>query len=224
MSIAELNKFAIKEARNTYYLNSNVTGLSNKELLLLLMEPITKDRSLSLLADELLQNGLQGLCSLSELELSMRFGLNDRQSFFLVSLLELGRRQNRMRKEDKVVIRSPGDVFDYLSDMRFLDKEYFVVFFLNTKNEVISKETLGIGSLNACIVHPREVFKSAIRHGAAAIICAHNHPSGDTTPSPEDIQLTRRLVESGQLIGIEMMDHLVVGAGRFVSIKEQGLI
>jgi DNA repair protein RadC len=96
--------------------------------------------------------------------------------------------------------------------------------FLNTKNQVIGRQTLSIGSLNASIVHPREVFKAAIRRSSASIVCAHNHPSGDPTPSPEDIQLTKRLGEAGQLIGIELLDHLVIGDSRFISLKEMGCL
>lgn len=161
------------------------------------MEPITKDRSLSLLTDELLQNGLQGLCSLTELELSMRFGLNDQQSFFLVSLLELGRRQNRMRKEDRVTVRSSSDAGDLFSDLRYLDKEHFVVAFLNTKNQVIGKETMGIGSLNACIVHPRECLRQ----------------QSDTA----------RLRSFADITIIEVLDHVVIGDGRHCSLKEMGV-
>jgi DNA repair protein RadC len=92
-------------------------------------------------------------------------------------------------------------------ELRYLQKEHFVCLFLNTKNHVIGQETLSVGSLNASIVHPREVFRAAIKRSSASIICVHNHPSGDPTPSPEDIQLTHRLVEAGSIIGIEVLDH-----------------
>jgi DNA repair proteins len=95
---------------------------------------------------------------------------------------------------------------------------------LNTKNQVIGRQTLSIGSLNASIVHPREVFRAAIRRSSASILCAHNHPSGDPTPSPEDILLTKRLAEAGELIGIELLDHLVIGDNRYTSLKEAGCL
>lgn len=103
-----------------------------------------------------------------------------------------------------------------------MQKEHFVCLFLNTKNHVIGQETLSMGSLNASIVHPREVFRAAIKCSSASIICAHNHPSGDPTPSPEDISLTARLLQAGEIIGIDVLDHLIIGDSSFVSLKEKG--
>nr|WP_269746080.1 DNA repair protein RadC [Jeotgalibacillus campisalis] len=94
--------------------------------------------------------------------------------------------------------------------------------YLNTKNQVMHQQTIFIGSLNASIVHPREVFKEAFRRSAASIVCAHNHPSGDPAPSKEDIDVTRRLVECGKMIGIEVLDHLIIGDKKYVSLKEKG--
>ncbi|MCS7460831.1 DNA repair protein RadC [Paenibacillus doosanensis] len=123
------------------------------------------------------------------------------------------------------IIKSPKDVFDLLApDFRHLQKEHFVCLFLNTKNHLIFKEVISIGSLNAAIVHPREVFRSAIKRCSASIICAHPHPSGDPTPSQEDIQLTKRLVEAGSIIGIEVIDHVIIGGHQFYSLKEHGHI
>ncbi|WP_246608352.1 RadC family protein [Paenibacillus agaridevorans] len=122
-------------------------------------------------------------------------------------------------------IRSPEDVYRLLEpEFRHLKQEQFVCLFLNTKNGVVAKEVISIGSLNACIVHPREVFRPAIKRSCASIICAHNHPSGNPDPSPEDISLTQRLIESGAIIGIEVLDHIVVGNGTYVSLKERGVI
>lgn len=125
--------------------------------------------------------------------------------------------------QDKI-IRSPEDVARLNSDLLCFDKEHFVVVLLNTKNYLIDRETISIGSLNSCIVHPREVFKNAIKKSAASIICVHNHPSGDPTPSPEDVEMTHRLIEAGRILGIEVLDHVVLGMSGYVSLKEQGLI
>lgn len=122
-------------------------------------------------------------------------------------------------------IRSPIDVYKLLEpDFRHLKQEQFICLFLNTKNGVTGKEIISIGSLNASIVHPREVFRPAIKRSCASIICAHNHPSGNPDPSPEDIVITQRLVESGAIIGIDMLDHIIVGSYTYVSLKEQGLM
>lgn len=126
---------------------------------------------------------------------------------------------------EKTTIRSPKDAFDLLEpDFRFSTKEHFTCLFLTTKNRVIHKEIISIGSLNAAIVHPREVFRAAIKRASASLICAHNHPSGDSTPSPEDVELTKRLVNAGQIIGIEVLDHIIIGGNNFVSLKERGLM
>ena len=108
--------------------------------------------------------------------------------------------------------------------MRHLNQEHFVALFLNTKNQIIHQQTIFIGSLNASIVHPREVFREAVKRSAASIIVAHNHPSGDPTPSQEDIQVTKRLNESGKMIGIDLLDHIIIGDRKFISLKEKGYL
>jgi len=126
---------------------------------------------------------------------------------------------------EQYVIRSPNDVHSLLSsELSHLTKEHFICLLLNTKNRLISKEVISIGSLNAAIVHPREVFRAAIKRCSASLICVHNHPSGDSTPSPEDIALTKRLVNVGEIVGIDVLDHIIIGTGNFVSLKERGLI
>jgi DNA repair protein RadC len=130
-----------------------------------------------------------------------------------------------LQPDKRYVIRSPEDVSNYvMEDMRFLMQEHFDCLYLDTKNNVILRKTIFIGSLNASIVHPREVFKEAFRRSAASIICLHNHPSGDPTPSREDIEVTKRLTESGKVLGIELLDHIIIGDRKFVSLKEQGYV
>ncbi|GAE93031.1 DNA repair protein RadC [Gracilibacillus boraciitolerans JCM 21714] len=111
-----------------------------------------------------------------------------------------------------------------MNEMRYLKQEHFVALFLDTKNKVIHKETVFIGSLNASIVHPREVFRIAIKKASGSIIVCHNHPSGDPIPSNEDVQVTKRLKESGKMIGIEVLDHIIIGDGNFISLKEKGYL
>jgi DNA repair protein RadC len=121
-------------------------------------------------------------------------------------------------------IRSPSDVANAVAKIRKSRKENFVILCLNARNQVIRKETISIGSLNASIVHPREVFQPAIRESAASIVLAHNHPSGDTNPSDDDIELTRRLVRAGEILGIEVLDHVIVSEKKHLSMKEKGLL
>ncbi|MCM3631139.1 DNA repair protein RadC, partial [Paenibacillus glycanilyticus] len=120
-------------------------------------------------------------------------------------------------------IQCPEDVFKLAEpEMRYLKVEHFVILMLDSKNRVIAKELISIGCLNACIVHPREVFRPAIKRNCASIICIHNHPSGNPDPSPEDGAITKRLTDAGTIIGIEVLDHIVIGHHKYVSLKERG--
>jgi len=128
-------------------------------------------------------------------------------------------------KVNNYKIKSPDDVSNLLmEEMRYLNKEMFNILLLNTKHDVIAIENISIGSLNASIVHPREVFNRAIKRSSSAIILAHNHPSGDPKPSGEDINITKRLIEAGTIIGINVLDHIIIGDGVYFSMKEQELI
>lgn len=119
---------------------------------------------------------------------------------------------------------SPKDVWEEMKDIRDNKKEHFIIFFLDTRNQEISREIISVGSLNANLVHPREVFEPAVRNLAAQIIVAHNHPSGDTEPSKEDLEITQKLVEAGDILGIEIIDHIIVAKDCYLSLKEQGFL
>lgn len=150
-------------------------------------------------------------------------GIGQHSSRQLLSIIELVHRYltESIRVE---VIRSPRDVVESIGqEMQLLQHEEFRALFLNTKNHVLAVQTISIGTLNASLVHPRELFKPAILRSAAAVIVCHNHPSGDTEPSSEDIALTRRLKEAGDIVGIELLDHIIIGTdGKFTSLKERG--
>lgn len=122
-------------------------------------------------------------------------------------------------------ISSPKDAYEMIKEqLEGLDREQFIIACLNTKNEPTNISVVSVGSLNKAIVHPREVFKTAILSNASSIMAFHNHPSGDTTPSDQDIQLTNRLYEAGELLGIKVLDHLIIGDGSFTSLKEKGYL
>lgn len=143
----------------------------------------------------------------------------------LKAILEFVKKVHTPAVNKRVMIRSPKDVFEIVrADMEFLEVEHFDVIGLSTKNHVIFRENISIGSLNASLVHPRETFKGLIRRSCASCILVHNHPSSDPLPSNEDILLTKQLVECGKIIGIEVLDHIIIGAygGGYVSLKEQG--
>ena len=152
-------------------------------------------------------------------------GYTDKEALKIVSFIELARRLESWKDDPKPKISSPEDVYRLLyPQLREQKKEFFISICLDTKNQIISKETISIGSLNANVVHPREVFKSALLASAAHIIVVHNHPSGDPTPSREDIEITKKLVETGTIMGIAVLDHIIIGDGRHFSMKEAGHI
>ena len=138
----------------------------------------------------------------------------------LKAVLEFSRRVLNQGLGLDEPITSPADVLPEIRHIRDLNKEHFVAIFLNARNQVIKTDTISIGSLNASLVHPREVFAPAVGISAASVILAHNHPSGDVTPSKEDISLTKRMVQAGQIMGIEVVDHLIVASDKFLSMKE----
>lgn len=204
-----------------------VSTLSHAELLAILLRTGTVQQSAVALAQRLLAEagGLRGLAEWKMEQMTGLRGIGSAKAMQIQAGIELGRRVAASSRELTPSLRSPQDVADLLmEELRFLNQEHFIVLFLNTKNRLIGKETMSIGSLNATVVHPREVYRAAISRSAASIICAHNHPSGDPQPSREDVLLTRRLSEAGQLIGIDLLDHIVIGEHRFSSLKEQGYL
>ncbi len=152
-------------------------------------------------------------------------GIGEAKATQLIALSELSRRFKSFKSGEDIKIKQPKDIVDYvMEDMRYLKKEYLKLIMLNTKNVIIKSVDISVGSLNSSIVHPREVFIEAIKCSSASIIVCHNHPSGDPTPSKEDIGITSRLKECGKLIGIEVLDHIIIGNGIYVSLKEKGVL
>jgi len=202
-------------------------SLSNHELIAILLRTGTKEESVLQLSNRLLTNfeGFRLLKDATLDEITAIKGIGKAKAIQVLAAVEIGRRISNLTYDDRYVIRTPEDGANYvMNDMRFLAQEHFVCLYLNTKNQVLHKKTVFIGSLNASIVHPREVFKEALRRSAASVICFHNHPSGDPAPSREDIEVTKRLVESGKILGIELLDHVIIGENKFVSLKEKGYL
>ena len=220
-----IRDFPVDERPRERLINIGPESLSNQELLAILLRTGTKSESVIQLANRMLTQfgGLMWLKDAAHEEMTNLKGIGQAKAVQISAAVELGRRISNLTYDDRYVIRSPEDGANYvMNDMRFLMQEHFVCLYLNTKNQVIHRQTIFIGSLNASIVHPREVFKEAFRRSAASIICFHNHPSGDPTPSREDIEVTKRLVECGKMIGIEILDHVVIGDKKYVSMKEKG--
>ena len=222
-----ISDFPIEDRPRERFIQYGATSLSNQELLAILLRTGTKKESVIQLANRLLQyfEGLNLLKDASIEEMTAIKGIGTAKAVQVLAAIELGRRISNLKYNDRYVIRSPQDGANYvMNDMRFLTQEHFVCLFLNTKNHVIGKQTVFVGSLDSSIVHPREVFKEAIRRSSASVICLHNHPSGDPTPSREDIAITRTLREAGELVGISLLDHVIIGDGKYVSLKEQGYL
>ncbi len=201
--------------------------LSNQELLAIILRTGTKQESVLELSHRIIQHfeGLRLLKDASVEELTSLNGVGPAKAVQLIAAIELGRRVSRLQQEERYTVRSPEDGANYvMEDMRFLSQEHFVCLYLNTKNQVLHRQTVFVGSLNASIVHPREVFREAFRRSAASLICFHNHPSGDPTPSREDIEVTKRLTECGKMIGIDVLDHIIIGDQKFISLKEKGYV
>lgn len=208
-------------------LQHGAKSLSNAELLAILLATSGKrgENVLTLAQRVLSQLGdLQRLAYMSSSELRAIPGIGPAKAVLLLAAVELSK---RLAPDSIIppVVKSPRDVESLLSaKFRFEERERFYALLLTTKNALIGLEEVSVGSLNSSIVHPREVFRQAIRHSAAAIIVAHNHPSGDPTPSREDVEVTRRLAEAGRIVGIEVLDHIIFGNGVILSLKEKGLM
>ncbi|BBH22609.1 UPF0758 protein [Paenibacillus baekrokdamisoli] len=164
------------------------------------------------------------LIEVTEQELTSIKGIGQMKARQILAALKLAQTLS-ISNPSTYKIRTPEDVYKLVGpELRFLKVEHFVILLLNSKNGVIAKELISIGCLNACIVHPREVFRPAIKRSSASIICVHNHPSGDPDPSSEDEAITKRLTEAGTIIGIDVLDHIVIGHQKYVSLKERGLM
>lgn len=204
---------------------SGPAALRDEELLAILLGTGTEGKDvLSLSRDLIKQYGPKKLMQASIDELKLKKGIGLAKACTLLAGFELSKRFLDKDSNGTPSIQSPRDVLAQVQEIRSRKKEHFVVLYLNARNQLIHKEFVSIGSLNATLVHPREVFSPAIQHAAASLILTHNHPSGDCEPSQEDIELTKRLISAGELLGIDVLDHLIVSSENFLSLKERNLI
>lgn len=206
-------------------LNNGPTHLSDGELLAILINTGRKGFSSLDIANELLKSveSLKQLKALSINDLNKVKGIGLYKALILKAAFELGERMHSGSLDEKIQITSPQDVADFMmGKMEHLTQEKFIVLFLNSKNVVIKQKTIFIGTLNSSIVHPREIFSEAIKCASNAIVVLHNHPSGDTTPSKEDISATNRLRECGEILGIDLLDHIIIGDHTYMSMVEDG--
>jgi DNA repair protein RadC len=197
--------------------------LSDAELLAILLRTGTKDLNVVDLSKKILRKFKnEKISEIGLKEFKEIHGLGIAKACEIAACFELGRRFLKGKKS--VLLLSPKDVWKELKDIKNNKKEHFVIFFLDARNQEIKREIISVGSLNANLVHPREVFEPAVRYLTAQIIIAHNHPSGNPEPSEDDLEITKRLVKAGKILGIEIIDHIIVTKNSFVSFKEKNLI
>jgi len=197
--------------------------LSDSELLAILLRTGSKGINVVELARKILGKfSGSGLAKASFKELKNTFGLGAAKACEIVACFELGRRLLQNKKSQ--IYLTPKDVWNELKDIRDNKKEHFVIFFLDARNQEIKREIISVGSLNANLIHPREVFEPTVRHLAAQVILAHNHPAGDPMPSKEDSEITKQLVDAGKLLGIEIKDHVIVSKTNFFSFADHKLL
>jgi DNA repair protein RadC len=201
-------------------------ALSSAELIAIVMRTGVGGENVVRLAERILAHfgGLPGLVKASVAELQSVRGVGRTKAVEIKAALELGRRAMATMPGERAKVTSPGDAASLLmSEMALLEQEHLRVILLDTRNNVLAIPTIYIGSLNTSVIRLAELFRAAIRENAAALIVVHNHPSGDPSPSPEDVRVTRQLVEAGRLIDIDVLDHIIIGHQRYVSLKERGL-
>lgn len=203
-------------------------SLSNAELLAIIIRTGHKQDTALDVAQRILSMDNRGLTYLSEVSIEQLMevkGIGKCKAAQILAAIEIGKRLSRWGAHEKTRVNSPVVLANLVMDeMRYLNKEHFRIAILDTKNQILSIENISIGTLNASIVHPRDVFYAAIRRNANSIILIHNHPSGDPEPSKEDISITNRLIQVGDLLGIKVLDHIIIGDNRYISFKEKNLI
>lgn len=199
--------------------------MKDSELLAILLRTGTKGKNVIEIASHiLLKNTKKRLLQMTHEDLCKIDGIDSAKATTLLAAFELSKRALEVNDTNLPMIETAKDAVAQLSDMRELKKEHFVVLYLNAKNQIVHRETISMGTLNANLVHPREVFEPTLKYSAAQIIAAHNHPSGDPKPSEDDRDVTKRLTEAGKLMGIDVMDHVIITKNSYFSFKEEKIL
>ncbi len=200
-----------------------IIALSDNELLAILLRTGAKNISAIEVGNEIIKtiDDISNLVDTTVTELTSVKEVGPAKALTIVAAIELGRRVNQAKTSVKVI--TPRSVYNHLkNDFVGIKQERFIAIFLDTKNNMISKKTIFIGSLNMSLVHPREVFKWAVKLSSASIILVHNHPSGDPTPSPQDVEVTKQIINAGEIVGIKVIEHIIIGSDSFISLNELG--
>ena len=223
-----LNELPVWEKPREKLMREGCGKLSTTEIIAILLRTGTRQKSAMDLAGDILSldgRGLRFLADCTPEELRKINGMGDAKACELIAAVELGRRVAAAQPEVHGRITCSKDIADlFMEQMRYFRKEHFFCLLINTKGDIIEKDEVSVGDLCSSVAGGREVFSNAIRRNAGSIALIHNHPSGDPTPSDQDIRTTRRLVGSGELLGIPVLDHIIIGDGHYISMKAEGLI
>ncbi|MCL1809019.1 MAG: DNA repair protein RadC [Clostridiales bacterium] len=223
-----MRELPVSERPREKMLAEGIAYLSSAELLAILLGTGTDDKSALNLAEEVLSLKESGILFLSECspeELTKVRGIGAAKACRILAGVELGKRIATKPRGEKTKVCGPETIASlFMEEMRYCKKEIFNILLMNTKGEIIGTDIVSVGDLSGTVIHPREVFLPAVRRSAAAVAFVHNHPSGDPTPSNDDIKTTKKLVDAGKIIGIAVWDHIVIGDGKYVSFREEQLI
>lgn len=222
MKIRDLHK---SERPREKLIAKGVENLKDAELLAILLRTGSEKKDVLETAKSILESKPKTqLLTLTYKDLVQIDGIESAKACTLLAAFEITKRALKVNNQSLPTINEPKDVVAYISDIRQHKKEHFVVIYLNARNQVIHKETISVGTLNVSLVHPREVFEPALKHLAAQVVLAHNHPSGDPQPSDADLEITKRLKEAGKLLGIEVIDHVIITQSAFYSFSSSHLL
>ncbi|MEG0830503.1 MAG: DNA repair protein RadC [Anaerovoracaceae bacterium] len=223
-----LKQLPIEERPREKMLKQGRAALSNGELLAILIKSGTKGKSAIDIGQELLSLDKEGLIFLVDAapeELCVISGVGEAKACQILAAIELGKRIAIRPRSENCAVTTPQEIANlFMEEMRHYPKEYFKILLINVQGKIIEETQISVGDVCSTIVHPREVFRSAVKRSAAGIICVHNHPSGNPNPSKEDLETTKRLQKTGEILGIQVLDHIIIGDGKYISLKSEGFM
>jgi DNA repair protein RadC len=222
MKIYKLKETPLEERPRERMISLGAKSLSNYELIAILLRTGTKKQTVTELSKQVLYhlNHLEDMKKIDYETFIKIPGIKQAKATTLLAAIELGRRLSHVAYKNRIKIQSPYDVYELLIDeLVDLEQEHFIVLYLNIKSEIIKKETLYIGTINQMVIHPRDIYKKAVIYAASAMIFIHNHPTGDATPSKADIRATKTMFETSEIMGIDIIDHIILGRHELYSMK-----
>ena len=223
MKIKELSE---EDKPREKLINKGPKNLTNSELLAIILRTGNKNQDVLNLSTQIFQKyNLKSLSRIKISSLKKQLGIGDAKACQIVACFELGRRLSSFKKDKKIKINNAKDIANlFIPEMSSLRKEHLKGIYLDTRRNIIKEETIFVGSLNESVIHPREIFQIALEENAAAIILLHNHPSGNPKPSSFDIEISKELVTAGEVLGIPVLDHIIIGDQKYFSLKEKSLL